>query len=167
MARPQTCPSLRVADSQLGALYSVASMSLLTDSRQLCEILDRELIGFLTAVNSDGQPQTSPVWYIRDGDDLVVYNKASTPRLDAVSANPKVSFNLRGDIRGSGAVTLEGVATVETLPQAKDFPGYVDKYRREIERMGWTPESFSGDYSVGMRIVVTRRRTWGLGKLSS
>lgn len=167
MAGRQTCPSLRVTESQHACLYSVESMSILTDSEQLLAILDRELIGFLTAVNTESQPQTSPVWYIRDGDDLVVYNKTATPRLAAVSVNPKVSFNLRGDIRASGAVTLEGVAKVESLLPAKDFPGYVDKYGREIERLGWTPESFSDDYSVGMRIAVTRKRTWGLGRLSS
>lgn len=142
-------------------------MTTLTDSDQLCDILDRDLIGFLTAVNTDGQPQTSPVWYLRDDDDIVVYNRPATPRLAAVAANPRVSFNLRGNLQATGAVTLEGVAKVGGLPPAMDFPGYIEKYGKEIERLGWTPESFSQDYSVGLRVVVTRLRSWGLGELSS
>ena len=142
-------------------------MTTLTESEELCDILDRELIGFLTAVNTAGQPQTAPVWFMRSGDDLIVYNREGTPRLAAVASNPKVAFNLRGDLRASAAVTLEGVAHVEELPPAREFPGYVDKYGREIERLGWTPESFSEDYGVGMRLVLTRVRTWGLSKLSA
>ena len=149
-------------------LYSVARMPSLNDSEPLRQMLDREIIGFLTAVNAEGQPQASPVWFLRDGDDIIVYNKAATPRLASVAANPKVSFNLRGDLRASGAVLMEGEARVEPgLPPAKDLPGYVEKYGGEIERLGWTPESFSDDYSVGMRIVITRDRSWGLGKLTS
>lgn len=140
-------------------------MTNLTESERLCEILDSELIGFLTAVNVDGQPQTSPVWFLRDVDDLVVYNRAGTPRLTAVSFNPRVSFNLRGDPQASGAVTMEGVATVGDLPPAKDLPGYVDKYGGEIDRLGWTPDSFSSDYSIGLRLSVTRIRSWGLSML--
>ncbi|MGB8361828.1 MAG: pyridoxamine 5'-phosphate oxidase family protein, partial [Acidimicrobiia bacterium] len=127
-------------------------MPSLNDSERLRQTLDREIIGFLTAVNVEGQPQASPVWFLRDGDDIIVYNKRATPRLASVAANPKVSFNLRGDRRASGAVLIEGEARVEPdLPPAKDLPGYVDKYGGEIERLGWTPQSFSDDYSVGMR----------------
>lgn len=142
-------------------------MTKLTESEELCGILDRELVGFFTAVNEAGQPQATPVWFVRDGDDIVVYNKPTTPRLAAVSANPKVAFNLRGDLRASGAVALEGVATVFELPLANEFPGYVDKYGREIERIGFTPETFSAAYSTGLRVQVTRLRAWGLSKLSS
>jgi 2-keto-4-pentenoate hydratase len=98
-------------------------------------------------------------------DDLVVYNKATTPRLTALRSNPKVAFTLRGDLRARGVVTFEGVATVGGLPPALELPGYVGKYRSEIERLGWTPVSFSDDYSVGVRIIVTRTRTWGLDVL--
>lgn len=140
-------------------------MPSLNDSELLRPILDREIIAFLTAVNVDGQPQASPVWFLRDGDDIIVYNKRATPRLTSVAANLKVSFNLRGDLRASGAVLIEGEARVEPdLPPAKDLPGYVDKYGGEIERLGWTPESFSDDYSVGMRIVITRVRSLGAGQ---
>lgn len=132
----------------------------------LAGLLDRELIGFVTAVSHGGQPQTSPVWYLRVGDDIVVYNQPDSRRLVSVAANPKVAFNLRGDLRARGGVTLEGLASRDgDLGAAKDLPGYIEKYAREIERLGWTPESFSADYSVGLRIVVTRVRAWGLKAL--
>lgn len=166
MTQARAGSSLLVAHLVHSGVYSVAVMSLLTDSDNLRDILDRDLIGFLTAVNGDGQPQASPVWYLRDGDTLVIYNRPGTPRLAGIASNPRVAFNLRGDLRASGAVTMEGVAVVGDLPPATDFPGYVEKYGGEIERLGWTPESFSEGYSVGLRITVTRLRSWGLSKLS-
>jgi len=139
---------------------------MLTNDTQLVSALDQDLIGFVTAVDDSGQPQTAPVWFIRDGEDIVVYNRPDTPRLDSIAANPKVSFSLRGDRRARGAAVMEGTAVVEPdLGPAKEFPGYVDKYGREIERLGWTADTFSSDYSTAVRITVTRVRSWGLDAL--
>lgn len=140
---------------------------MLSDNPRLAKILDNDLIGFMTAVNEEGQPQTSPVWFVRDGDEIIIYNRPDTPRLASIEANPKISFNLRGDRRGRGAVTIEAVARREQLPPAKEIPGYLEKYAREIERLGWTPEVFSNQYSAGLRLVVTRLRAWGLETLDS
>ncbi len=141
---------------------------MLSDNPRLAAILDNDLIGFLTAVDDSGQPQTAPVWFVRDGENLIVYNRPDTPRLDSIAANSRVSFNLRGDRRARGAVTIEGTASVETrLGPAKNFPGYVEKYGGEIERLGWTPDSFSSDYSTPLKLVVTRVRSWGLDALDT
>lgn len=138
---------------------------MLSEKPQILSILDRELIGFLTAVNGDGQPQTAPVWFVRDGDDLMVYNLPTTPRLGSVEVNPRVSFNVRGDIRGVGALLIEATASVDEPGPASEFPGYLEKYEREIELLGMTPETFSEAYSIALRLVVTRVRSWGLDKL--
>lgn len=138
---------------------------MLTDNPKAAAILDRDLIGFLTAVNVTGQPQTAPVWFWRDGDDILVYNRPTSPRLESIATNPKVSFSVRGDIRAAGALVLEGRAEIGGLPPAADIPPYVEKYGREIERNGWTPETFSDMYSEGLRITVTRVWAWGLDAL--
>lgn len=136
---------------------------MLTSRPGLSKTLDQALIGHLTAVNATGQPQTSPVWFLRDGEGIVVYNRPTAARLRSIAGNPRVAFSLRGDREGHAVVTMEGSAVEEPgLPPAKDFPGYVDKYHAEIAHLGWTPQSFSDDYSVGIRITVTRVRSWGL-----
>ena len=141
---------------------------MLTSNTALAEALDSAIIGFLTAVNHRGQPQTSPVWYIRDGEDLVVYNRPTAARLQSIANNNRVAFTLRADRGAKSGISLEGTAVVDSsLPPAVDFPGYVDRYGGEIADLGWTPESFSTDYSVGLRITVTRVRNWGVEKLNA
>ncbi len=141
---------------------------MLSNTSGLNEALDSALIGFLTAVSGRGQPQTSPIWYIRDGEDIVIYNRPTAARLESLDSNDRVAFNLRADRRARSGISLEGTAVVDSsLPPAIGFPGYVDRYGEEIKRLGWTPESFSNDYSVGLRMTVTRVRDWGVAKLNA
>lgn len=168
MAEPEARPALGEGHRSHHACIAVYLREMLTNPPALATVLDRDLIGFLTAVDSGGQPQTAPVWFVRDGEDIVVYNKPATPRLDSIAANPKVAFSLRGDRAGTGVVVVEGTAIPDRdLPPAKDFPGYLDKYDREIESLGWTPDEFSEGYATGIRITVTRVRASGLDNLDS
>jgi PPOX class probable F420-dependent enzyme len=143
----------------------VMVISMLSDNPRLTETLDRAHIGFMTAVDGSGQPQTSPIWFHRDGEDIIVYNRPTARRLVSIVSNPKVALSLRGDRFGHAGVSLEGIAVIdESLPPSTYLPGYVTKYAGDIADLGWTPESFAADYSVGLRTTVTRVRAFGLKK---
>ena len=60
---------------------------------------------WLTTVSADGQPQTSPVWFLWQDDRFLVYSLADSPRVRNLRANPRVSLNLDGDGRGGAIVT--------------------------------------------------------------
>lgn len=159
----QAGPTLLATHVDHAPCIAVYLEPMLSDNELLARILDRDLIGFLTAVDPSGQPQTAPVWFVRDGDDIVVYNRPDTPRLSSIAVNPKVALTLRGDRRGMGGVSIEASATRDdSMPSPQDFPGYLDKYRDEIELIGYTPQAFSVGYGVGVRLVVTRVRAFGL-----
>ena len=123
--------------------------------------LAEEKIGWLTTVRPNGQPQTSPVWFLyRDGE-FLVYSKAGTARTANIAANPRVSLNLDGNGLGGDIVVVEGEARIDrdALP-ADRIPAYVEKYAGFIARNGWTPESFAADYPIPIRIRPTRFRVW-------
>ncbi len=139
---------------------------MLSNTKGLIQLLDQELIGLLTAVKENGQPQTSPVWFHRDADDLVVYNRPNARRLRSIASNPRVALALRADREGHSLVSIEGSARVdEDMPTAEHLAGYVDKYGAQITGLGWTPASFASDYSVPLRIAVTRVRASGVERL--
>ena len=122
--------------------------------------LDEELVAWMTTVTSGGRPQSSPVWFLREGDELLVYSLQSA-RARNVARNPSVAINLNSDAYGSRVVTMEGAARIdETAPSASEHGRYLAKYRERIAGYGWTPESFSRDYSVPIRITITRIRNW-------
>jgi PPOX class probable F420-dependent enzyme len=123
--------------------------------------LDQETVIWMTTVRSDGQPQTSVVWFLLEGDEILVYSKAGTIRNRNVVDNPKVSLNLDGNSRGGAVVTMEGTARVDPdTPAGNDHPVYLEKYQSLIESNGWTPEIFSRDYPVPIRVTINRVRVW-------
>ncbi len=123
--------------------------------------LEQEPVIWMTTVRSDGQPQTSVVWFLLEEDEILVYSKDGTIRNRNVAANPKVSLNLDGDGGGGAVVTMEGTARIDNgAPAPKDHPAYLEKYQRRIAGNGWTPEKFSLDYPVPIRIKVENVRAW-------
>lgn len=116
---------------------------------------------WLTTIRADGQPQTSVVWFLVDGDEILVYSKKGTIRNDNVVANPRVSLNLNSTPSGGGVVTMEGTARIDMdAPRASENPPYLGKYLKRIEGYNWTPDSFSNDYPLPIRISVDKVRTW-------
>jgi PPOX class probable F420-dependent enzyme len=122
--------------------------------------LDQELVIWLTTMRADGQPQSSVVWFLSEGDEILVYSRTGTIRNDNVAASPKVALNLNSSPGGGSVVTMEGTARLDPdAPRASENPPYLGKYLEAIENNGWTPDGFSNDYSVPIRISIDRVRS--------
>lgn len=124
------------------------------------ERLETELMGWLTTVNPDGQPQSSPIWYVwRDGQ-VVIYSHIRALRNANIGANPRVSFNLNTDLGGDDVVTMEGEARIELgLPPCSEDTGFQARYRAKIDEYGWTTEWHAATYPV---VIVIRPTRWRL-----
>jgi hypothetical protein len=52
-----------------------------------------------------------------------------------------------------------GAANLSDDPPAHEVPAYIEKYYDLIvNRNRWTPDSFAADYSVPLRIAISRIR---------
>jgi len=121
--------------------------------------LRREKIAWLTTVRGDGQPQSSPVWFLWRNGEIVVYSKPTTQKVRNVQSNAKVAIHLRDVGEGSDIVSIEGTAEIdESYPPAAAIPGYVTKYRSLIADINMDPESFAKSYSVPVRIRPAKIR---------
>ncbi len=134
--------------------------SMITFTADIAARLDRAIVVWLTTVSTHGQPQSSPVWFLRDGDRLVVYSLADAPRVRNVRANPRVALNLNCTDDGSQVLTMEGRAVLEAGPPSTDLPAYQSRYRALIASNGWTPERFARDYPQRIVITPTAIRAW-------
>jgi PPOX class probable F420-dependent enzyme len=121
--------------------------------------LDEELIIWLTTVNSAGQPQISPVWFLVEDESIVVFSLANTPRTRNIAANPRVSLNLNSTATGGEVVIIEGRAEiVEDGRPADEDEAYVTKYEEAMADLGMSAESFAADYPVRIHVLPTRLR---------
>lgn len=118
-----------------------------------------EKIGWLTTVTPKGRPAPRPVWFVLDGDDILVFSKPDTAKLRHLEANPEVSFHLNGNESGGAILVVNGKARVEA-GKASEAPGYLDKYGASYAAIGFEkPEEFDAEYSVRIRVVPDR--SWG------
>ena len=60
------------------------------------DLLDAPVNGLLATVMSTGAPQVSPVWFLREGDEILVSSVGGRLRERHVRANPNVSITTWG-----------------------------------------------------------------------
>lgn len=121
--------------------------------------LNAELIIWLTTVGTDGTPQPSPVWFLWDGQTLLIYSQPNTPKLRNIERNPKVALNFDSDGQGGDIIILAGTAAFDPqAPPVHEVAPYVEKYRERIAGFGITPEDFGKAYSVALRVTPTKLR---------
>jgi PPOX class probable F420-dependent enzyme len=123
--------------------------------------LRSEQILWLTTVRADGQPQASPVWFLWDGETLLIFSQPSAQKLRNLAANPRVAVHVDTDEAGEDVLTIEGTAAVDPdAPPSDRLEEYQAKYRDGIRAIGMTPDQLAGDYSVAVRIRPTHARAW-------
>jgi PPOX class probable F420-dependent enzyme len=123
--------------------------------------LRAEPVAWLTTVRADGQAQSTPVWFLWDGDTFLVYSQPGAQKVRNLTANPKVSLHLSDDGAGGDVVSFEGAAAVEPdTPRPDRVEAYLAKYQAAIADLGYEPGPFARTYSAAIRIRPTRVRVF-------
>jgi PPOX class probable F420-dependent enzyme len=118
-----------------------------------------EPIVWLTTVDANGAPVPSPVWFLWEDGEVLMYSRPGTPKLRNIEANPRVTLNLDSADDGEDIVILSGRAHIDNAqPPAHEVEAYLSKYSELIARLGWEPAGFAADYSVPVRIEPLRLR---------
>lgn len=121
--------------------------------------LENDTVVWLTTVNPNGTPQPSPVWFLWDGDTVLMYSQPGTPKLRNIGQRPRVSLNFNSTPTGADVIVLTGDAREDaSSPPANDHPAYAEKYARGFEEIGMTPETWGQAYSVPVRFRPTSLR---------
>ena len=130
--------------------------------RHALERLDRDMIGWLTTVTADGQPQTFPIWFLWDDGEILVYSDRRAKRNQNIAANDRVTLHLNDDGRGGDVVVVEGEARIDdTVPPPEDNAAYNRKYGEWIKDSFSTAEEFTSIYNVPLKVRPTRGRSFG------
>jgi PPOX class probable F420-dependent enzyme len=122
--------------------------------------LKGDLIIWLSTVNAQGQPQTSPVWFWWDGEAVVLFSMPRSAKVANIRQNPKVSLNLDGNGQGGDIVSIEGTAELFDDKPLTEFPEYLERYKEKLKAMGYEPEPFAHAFSAGIRVTPTRFRVY-------
>src|ERR1700759_429968 len=123
------------------------------------ERLANEPLIWLTTIGKDGTPQPNPVWFLLDGDDIVVYCIASANRLVHIRQRPRVALNFNSDDNGGSVVVITGDARLAPDEAAPDQnAAYLAKYAGPMAGVSGSVEKFAATYNVAMRIDIGKVR---------
>lgn len=80
------------------------------------EFLQKPLIARMSTIDPDGYPHSVPVWFMLDGDDIVVMAVRSTRKVGHIAANPKGAVVIGGDSGDGAGYLLKGIYSIEEDP---------------------------------------------------
>ncbi len=134
----------------------------LSDPR-IARFLETKQVVVLATLASDGSPVLTPMWFLPDGDALVMVTVAGSAKVANLARDGRVAVvaeaGTRGDIRG---VAIRGRAA--RLPDSAEQAGLagrlIDRYHPDLERR-WAGRDMPPD-RVMFRIVPAQVRSWGL-----
>jgi hypothetical protein len=79
-------------------------------------LLDQPLIGRISVIDEEGYPHTVPIWFIRDGDEVMFISSRVGRKISSIQANPKGALTVGGDPYGSEGYLLKGEFAIEEDP---------------------------------------------------
>jgi PPOX class probable F420-dependent enzyme len=121
-------------------------------------LYDEQII-WLTTVDRKGSPQPRPVWFLWDGETILIFSRQQGHKVRHINDNPYVSLNLDSDGMGGDIIVLLGEAHIEQIPISRNqVERFIEKYTQGLERLGSSAEEFKNTYSVAIRITPTNLR---------
>jgi len=86
-------------------------------SEPVRKILEKPEVVRISVIDADGYPHTVPIWFARDGDEVVFFSSRSARKIAYAQANPKGAMSIGGDPYGSEGYLLKGEFSVEEDPE--------------------------------------------------
>jgi PPOX class probable F420-dependent enzyme len=122
------------------------------------ERLRTEEILWLASVRPDGRPHLVPVWFLWEGETILLFSQPDSQKIRNLRQNPAVMVSLDSADRGEDVIVLEGIAELVDDPEfTTSLPAYADKYAALLTDMGRTAETMATEYSQAIRITITRQ----------
>lgn len=120
-----------------------------------------EQIVWLTTIDAQGGPVSTPVWFLWQDEHFLVFSQPDTGKVRHIGTNPRVALNLNSSPSGGDVVALKADALLDAHgATAEELSAYLAKYADGIKSLGSTPEKFQSSYSDLLRITPTSIRTW-------
>lgn len=125
--------------------------------------LREETILWLTTVRGDGQPQTSPVGFLWDGERFLILSEPAAQKITNIRTNPRVSLHLEleHDPVDGGVLTVEGTATLEAgRLRGSARTAYLERFGPQMEAEGLDRDEVFDAFSAVIRVTPTRARSY-------
>lgn len=112
---------------------------------------------WLVTVRPDGRPHAVAVWFLWDGDTILIFSRPNNQKIRNLQVNPNVLLAMDNTHEGSDPITIEGTASLLATGEVDTtHSAYIEKYAEGIKEIGFTLEQMAAQYSQAIRIRPTR-----------
>lgn len=126
--------------------------------RAFKRLQDEEVL-WLTTTDSRGIPQPRPVWFLWDGDTILVFSQPQGRKVAHIQQNPQVAINFNCTFTGGDVVVLIGEAELLAGPVSQqELQAYLKKYEQGLKGINMTEDEFQNSYQTAIRIRLTQLR---------
>ncbi len=92
-------------------------MQQMTHDEMIAFVSEGTRTGKLAVVRRDGAPHVTPVWFVVDGDDLVLTTDKTSVKGHALQRDPRVSIAVDDEMPPFAFVQIGGTATLSEDPE--------------------------------------------------
>ena len=112
---------------------------------------------WLSTVRPDGRPHAVVVWFLWDGESILIFSQPKKQKLRNIQHNSNVLLAIDNTHAGSDPITIEGTATLLQPGETSTAQAaFIEKYGEHIKQIGYTPEQMAAAYSEAIRIIPKR-----------
>ena len=83
---------------------------------RLAALLDQPMIVRVSTISPDGYPHTVPVWFLLEGESLILFTGREARKARNARSNPKGAIAIGGDPVDSPCYLMQGTFTIEDDP---------------------------------------------------
>jgi PPOX class probable F420-dependent enzyme len=121
--------------------------------------ISQDQVAWLTTITDHGAPAPNPVWFVPDGDDLVVFSTPHARKVRNIAQRPAVTLHFNSNPDGGDVVVITGEAAIAHDQRPSALGAYLDKYETAITGpLGMTVDEIDRTYNTEIRIRPTRVR---------
>lgn len=131
-----------------------------------CDLIDGPYWAALTTIMPDGQPQCTPIWCNRDGDDILINTMQGFRKEKNLRANPQVSLLVYDPRRPTRNIEIRGrIVEMTTDGALEHLDALTQLYMRKPDAHFFgdsIPAALQASYTpVKIRITPSRVRVEG------
>ncbi len=114
---------------------------------------------WLTTVTDRGVPAPNPVWFVPDGDDVLVFSEPTSRKVHNLERRPIATLHFNSDPQGGDVVVIVGDVEITHGQPPSRTPGYLEKYEADIVGpLQMTVEEIDRTYDTRLRVRPARVR---------
>lgn len=116
---------------------------------------------WLSSVRPDDRPHLVPVWFLWDGEHILIYSQPGKQKVRNLQHSQHVVLALDTADDGGDVVIIEGTAELlDPAGPTMNLPAFVEKYKTQMQLMQSDPEALAKEYSQGIRVTPTKFISW-------